>query len=365
MVTPNGQECKFVCVDIFYSQEVPWAPVTVAWMPDVKSSSACSAKWVNARILRPLLLLDHIQAYADASNIFSEVYQYVPWLNFSKEDPTWTDSTNCKLTATTYCGIRGSGYSGYDMWWCGRDNINGLDAAYPDIYALYVAINFAGVADISPALNSYDCEGGTDPPPWPDFRHVIPNITFPGKVPTSFGPGWAQRVRTQLVGLFWRVFLGYGTSEECTGTATYDIEYAAGETFPIEVDLEWVDIVGQTGCLGMPGCGDYGDSECSDGVSVPGCSYIQDGTTVASTTATIPVVTNFGSFAPSQPGPPTSKVTQGYDRADHDATYAAVSVGAFLVFFLVLFGVACRKKGEEEDDGEGDGDEEHQPFMMG
>lgn len=358
-VAPTEETCRFVCVDIYYAESVLWGPLSVTWRQDVKTLAECTGEstWVNARILKPLLLQEHWQTYANTIDR-DYVVQSVPWINFTKGDTSWPDDTNCKLTATTYCGIKGTGYDSYAAWWCGNNN-DGLESQDPDVYTLYHLVNFGGAADRSPAMNTISC---SDPPTDPIALHrVIPNITFPGAIPTTIAEPWRQGVRTQLSGLVWKVFMGFGQGA-CEGSQQYDIAYADNATFPVEVQLEWVDVTTQTGCIGMPGCGDFPVEGCSNqgvpngALDIPGCIY-RGGTTVATTTATIGTVTNFGTFAPSNPGPPTAHVGVGFDRADHDAAYAASGVAALLVFTLVLVGILCRGTRDEDDD------EEHEPFM--
>ncbi len=351
---PEFFPCRFVCVNIFYASSTPWAALSVTWLKDVTEESQCggSSTWINARALKPMLLQENWQGYLDGVRHTEHFYQSVPWLNFSKEDPSWSDDTNCKLTSTSYCGIAGNAYIDYVDWWCGPEGLNGLQDN-PDLYALYTMVDFVGIAGLSPALNTVtDC---SDPSSYPPLRKVIPNISLPGSTPT-IPEEWRQSVRTQLNGLFWKVLLGYN-ADDCSGTATFEIVHS--ETFEVTVELEWYTIGDTAGCIGMPGCGDLDSDACSGDVDIPGCSF-RSSTTVASTTATIGTDTNFGTFAPSFPGPPTQEVKAGFDRADHDATYAAGSVAALLVFVLIAVAVLTRG-----GDDEGGDLEEHEPFMMG
>lgn len=350
---PEFFPCRFVCINIFYAPSNPWAPVSVTWLKDVTEESQCSknSMWINARALKPMLLQEHWQSYLDGVRYTEHFYQSVPWLNFSKEDPSWSDDTNCKLTSTSYCGIAGNGYGDYLDWWCGPESLNGLQDD-PDLYALYTMVDFVGIAGLSPALNTMTCG---DTPSYPPLNKIIPNITLPGGTPT-IAEEWRQSVRTQLNGLFWKVLLGYN-ADDCSGTATFEIVHA--DTFEVTVDLEWYTIGDTEGCIGMPGCDALGQEDCSGDIDIPGCSF-RSSTTVASTTATIGTDTNFGTFAPSFPGPPTQEVKAGFDRADHNATYAVASIAVVVVFVLVL--VAVFTRGGEDEGGDL---EEHEPFMMG
>lgn len=350
---PMNTLCRFVCVDMFYVENydtVRYAPLTVAWRTSVKNSTACgtTSRWVNGRILQPLLLYTQWQKYASVVG-YRGTFQSTPWLNFTKISQYDPDSTNCKLPAEKFCSIQSTGYGSAHTWYCDLVNLGNTSA-----YNLYDSINYAGMDSFSTKVNTHDCD--TNPEGY-DIELVIPDILFsdlPGTVPVNY----RSIVRDQLYDLSWRVFLL--SEDDCTDSANYSVTYNGdGDTFVATINLEWVDVTGQTGCIGQSGCADL-LSDCQTGTDVPGCIYVS-GTTQTTTTGSQTLGT-LGSFPPTLPtSAPGTGARYDAPTSSRDASLVVALIGAFLIFALVAVNLLLRKHGERVL---GD-NEEYQPFMMG
>lgn len=331
------ETCRYVCINMFYVENEDGtrnAPLSVAIRNDINNEQDCGAMtWMNSRALQPLLLFTQLQRYSENAG-FRGSFQSVPWLNFTRNTAGYY--TNCKLVANRFCGPKGRAWSNWGAWYC--DGLN----ADTGVYTLYNSINYSGITPIDIA-SRVSC----DDPPYPlslGHSFVIPDLGFESTptIPTEYH----TIVRTQLTDIFWRIFMEYPTEDECTGQYTQDIVYTGnGQTFSVNVTMEWTDLTGQTGCVGVSGCSMFEAGECDDngisGYDIAGCQFVSS-TSTTTTTASATVGT-FGTFPPVSA---TSGVPMGgrFDTAatNHLLSYATImvvsavvflSVGAYLVWF--------------------------------
>lgn len=312
-VQPIVSACRFVCLTIFYGGSLSWAPASVG-LNETLTESECHNNghyWTNLRALRPMLLLNDYQRYADVVQLDTS-YQQTPWENFTTDG---TDEiSNCKLVATEYCGIKGVGYP-------------------------------HGSGTTLEAINYYDILFGE----MPATHMVIPTYTFTPSPPDLTHA--RADVRRRYREVFWTVFLTNTTSGSCHGY--YD--FYLSSTLSASVEIEWYSIKNLTGCAGMRGCEDFSSSidSCN---AAPGCIFLGNDTSAPTpSSAPIPLQT-------LQPiaAPPTYDfaVATGYQNQQRDAAMATGAVAIFIVFLLLCVSVFLFTAKDDEND-------EYQPFILG
>ena len=305
--------CRFVCIRIFYGGSLDWAPASVGWMQKVTDQTACNAFgfiWVNSRSLRPMLLFNDYQRYADNAGLTSPRFQQTPWENFSTPANT-LPSSNCKLVATQYCAINGRGY------------VNASEAG-----SLQHLVNY-------------------------NYPLVIPTVIFNRDITPN------DRANLTVVrryrSLFWYVMLTYSNST-CTGNYTVDLSSDLSAT----VDLEWYISPAETAvCFGMPGCEDFTDVQHC--LASPGCTTGKN--TSLAPTSPAPFVLQ-STLAPVQPPPTSGSFAESdFETVHRESALAVLTVAVFLVFLFVgiLMILDCTNSNKKSSDP----DQTNEYFQLG
>lgn len=313
--------CQFVCIQIFYGGNVDWAPNSVGWHKNIVSEKECYGydyTWTNLRSLRPMLLLNAYQRYADTANLTSMRIQQTPWENFSAPAGI-LPSSNCKIVATQFCGVYHSGF---------RD-------ANEDNGSM-------------PRLTEYT------------YPIVVPDVWFYRLNGSLANFTDDERNNATIIRLYrsivWRVMLKFDR-DTCEQNKPYEMEF--GPDLLARVNLQWYNLSEHTeGCVGMPGCDDF-SSDVASCNAAPGCIFI--GNITFSPTTLAP----FGLQSLAPIAAPPSKGVFGetdMETVNRESALAVIYVAVFLVFALVGIGFAWRECGDVKSTSDANDMFESEPY---
>lgn len=300
-VEPEITACRFVCVQVFYGGSLDWAPPSVGLYTGNDCTHIHHIR-VNVRALRPMLLLNDYQRYADNVEL-NRTYQVTPWENFSRPEHALNETT-CKIVAETYCGIKATGYPEASLY-------------EPEMH---------GVQNYSSLFGH------------PKLPMVIPDVIFSQSLESiTVTPEIRRRYRA----IFWHVMLTYTDQDSCTGNHTVHLS----DTLQATVSLVWHTTLDNHICVGIPGCSDF-DTHPENCAAAPGCTT--NGPVTSPPTPTLAPIP-LGTLQPIAP-PPTVGLPSvtGHDKDGHEAAVAAASVAAFLVFTLACLAFLFHRAEDEQ-----------------